>query len=226
MSATSDPDAAAMAEARRIMVDRHVRPADVTNRALIDAMLQTPREAHFSKARRAQAYLGDHAPLGGGRYELDARIQAKMIEALEPKETELALVIGSGGGYAAAVLSQLVAAVIALEPEEALSAVAAAAFDRDNRDTVVAEIGPLADGCAKHAPYNVILVNGAIEIDPPAPWIEQLVDGGRMALLRRAGASGRCDLLVKSGETASARPIFDATAPLLPGFERPAGFEF
>lgn len=226
MSASPDPDAAAMAAARRIMVDRHIRPADVTNRALIDAMLQTPREAHFPKARRTHAYMGDHAPLGGGRFELDARVLAKMIEELDPAPSDLALVIGSGGGYAAAVLSQLVAAVVALEPDPTLAALAAAAFERDSRDAVAAESGPLAAGCAKHAPYNVILVNGALAVDPPAAWTEQLAEGGRMAVLRRNDSSGRCDILVKSGQAASSRPVFDAAAPLLPGFEPRAEFEF
>lgn len=218
--------------ARRSMVDGQVRPSDVTRPSLIDAMLWTPRERFVPKSKRSVAYMGEAIDVAPGRVELDPRTLAKMIEAAAPTADDLALVIGSGGGYAAAILSQLCAAVVAVEQDEALAAAGREALTECGVDTVITVVGPHVDGCLKHAPYNLILINGAVsapagEIDPLATILQaQLADGGRLATLRRDGPAGRCEVVVKSGETWSARRAFDAASPILAGFEAPARFEF
>lgn len=212
------------------MVDGQVRPSDVTRTDLIDAMLWAPRERFVPKSKRALAYMGEHIELSQARWELDPRVLAKMIETLEPEREDLALVIGSGGGYAAAILSKLCAAVVALESDAALASASAEALREAGCDTVIGVEGPLAAGAPAHAPYNLVLVNGAVARDPMTVFADvvasQVADAGRLVCLRLEQGVGRCEILVKSGSSVSARRAFDASAPTLPGFEAAPTFEF
>lgn len=236
---SSDMESAAFEAARVRMVDRQVRPSDVTRPELIDAMLWAPRERFLPKSKRPLAYMGEHVDLGGGRVELDPRTLAKMIEELGPRPDDLALVIGSGGGYAAAVMSRLCAAVVALEEDPALSTAASESFAAIGVDTVINVSGPLAAGWAENGPYNVILVNGAVEAGALRPGgalakviDQQLASGGRLAALNVEGALGWCAVAMKAashgpaGLDWSARRAFDAAAPILPGFAAEKEFVF
>ena len=230
---TLDTDAAAFEAARKRMVDGQVRPSDVTRPEILAAMLWAPRERFLPKSKRNLAYAGDLVEVASGRFELEPRVLGKMISELAPKSDDLALVVGSGGGYAAAVLSRLCAAVVTLECDEALNSSAAEAFSETGVDTAISCQGNLAEGCAQHAPYNLILVNGAVPAvtsggtDPLHEILSsQLGEGGRLATLRSAGAAGWCETVVRAGETWSGRRAFEATGPMLPGFEREQGFEF
>lgn len=219
----------ALIDARRTMVDCQVRPSDVTRLDLIDAMLWAPREALLPKARRAHAYVGEHVDVAPGRCELDPRTFAKMVDATGVGPDDLVLVVGSGHGYAAAVFSRLAAAVIALEESETLASAGRTALTELGVDTVISVTGPLAEGCAEHAPYDVIFVNGGSERTPEA-LLDQLAPNGRLTRIAMRGAIGRCETIVKSatgGDAVAygARPAFDASAPILPGFDRVAAFE-
>ena len=226
-------DSAGFESARRKMVDGQVRPSDVTRADIIDAFLWAPRERFLPKSKRPIAYASDLIEIAPGRFELEARVLAKMIMESAPRQDDLALVIGSGGGYAAAVLSRLCAAVVTLEQDEALQTAASEALKETGVDTVIAEAGPHHQGCAQHAPYNLILVNGAVPAaergvaDPLERIVsEQLGEGGRLATMRSAGAAGWCEIITRSAGHWSGRRVFEGTGPLLPGFERKAGFEF
>ena len=226
-------DSAGFASARRRMVDGQIRPSDVTRPEILDAMEWAPRERFLPKSKRGMAYAGDVIEIASGRYELEPRVLAKMISELAPGKDDLALVVGSGGGYAAAVLSRLCAAVVTLEQDESLKNSAAEALSEVGVDTVIAEAGNHREGRPQHAPYNLILVNGAVPavsdggVDPLHLLLsEQLGEGGRLATLRSAGAAGWCEVLVRTGDSWSGRRAFEATGPLLPGFEQATGFEF
>lgn len=223
---TSDLDASALAAQRRAMVDRQIRPSDVTRLDILEAILDTPREAFLPRAKRDLAYIGEHLEATPGRFELDPRVFAKMVTALEPSENDVALVIGAGGGYAAAVLSRLAAAVVAVEENVELLEIARTAFAAEGLETVILHEGPLVAGCARHAPYNAILVNGATARPTPAALFEQLAEGGRLAVVIADGAAGRCAVFTKTADTVGGRPAFDASAPVLPGFEAEARFDF
>jgi protein-L-isoaspartate(D-aspartate) O-methyltransferase len=216
---TSDAEAAAFTLAREVMVDRHVRTADVTRNDLLNAMMQTPREAYLPKARRGQAYIGDNIPLDGGRCEMDARVFAKLAQALEPTTADLVLVIGSAGGYTATVLSRIVAAVVALEEDAKLAALAENAIESAGLDNVITRRGAHAEGCAKHAPYNAILVGFSVAKKPLSAWFDQLADGGRLVVVEQSDAMGRAMLYVKRDGVVGSRPLFDAAIAVAPGFE-------
>lgn len=221
-----DTDQGTLEASRRTMVDCQVRPSDVTRLELIDAMLWAPREQFVPKARRAQAYLGEHLAIAPGRWELDPRVFAKMADAGAPEKSDLALVVGSGLGYAAAVLSRICGAVVALEQDEELAGAAAQSLSEAGVDNVISTGGALIGGCAAHAPYNLIFINGGISCPVPSALISQLATGGRLVAVHMDGPVGRCELMVRDGEAVGSRRVFDATAPLLPGFDRAARFEF
>ena len=214
------------ADARTVMVDRHIRPADVTRLDVIEALQDTAREAFFPKSKRSFAYVGDTVEIAPGRFELDPRVFAKMLETLALEREDLVLVVGAGGGYAAAVTSRLSETVVALECDAELASAAEAALARTEAEAVIPATGPLAEGWAEHQPYNAILVYGGVEGDFPKALVDQLAEGGRIVAISMDGPIGQCVRGVKVGGALGAAPVFDAVAPVLPGMGRAKGFEF
>ena len=211
--------------ARRItMVDTQVRPSDVTDFPIIDAMLSVPRELFVPTAKREAAYMGDHIDLGGGRVILDPRTLAKMFEALEIEPDDLVLDIGSGLGYSAAVISRLCEAVVALEDDATRVADAEAALGEAGIDNAAVVEGALADGAGKHGPYDAIVLQGGVEQLPDA-IADQLKEGGRIAAIFIEGTLGVCRIGIKLHGVINWRAAFNATAPVLPGYERSREFQ-
>jgi protein-L-isoaspartate(D-aspartate) O-methyltransferase len=138
----------------------------------------------------------------------------------------LALDIGCATGYATAVLAQLAATVVALESDHHLAAEANSLLSELGIDNAVVVEGPLTEGYAKQAPYNVILLNGAVA-EVPTRITDQLADGGRlMTVVRDSAGLGRATLIQRTDNVVSGRVIFDAATPLLPGFAHQPGFVF
>lgn len=215
------------AEARRQMVLTQLRPNKVIDEQLIAAMAALPREQFVPKAYRGVAYMDEDVAVAPGRYLMEPMVLARLLQEAEIQSGEVALVVGSGTGYELGVLARLCSTVIGLEADAALAQQASQtlqALDIDN--TAIVE-GALKDGLAKQGPFNLILLAGAVP-EIPAALLAQLVDGGRLVgVVRPAGAPiGQAVLVKRSGELFPQRVLFDAGTPLLPGFERPAGFVF
>jgi protein-L-isoaspartate(D-aspartate) O-methyltransferase len=153
---------------RRTMVDTQVRPSDVTKYPIIEAMLAVPRELFVPAGRREAAYIGENIPIAPSRVILEPRTLAKMLDALDISDDELVLVVGAGLGYAAAVIAHLAEAVVAVEEDEAMVREAEASLAEVGADNVAIVHAPLAEGAAKHGPYDVIVVEGAVEEMPEA----------------------------------------------------------
>ena len=213
------------AERRRIMVDTQVRPSDVTKFPIIEAMLTVPRERFVPDALRETAYMGEHVPLGEGRVVLDPRVLAKMIEAVDIDRDDLVLDIGAGLGYSAAVMARMAEAVIALEENPEFAKEAERVLGENGADNVAVVEGALADGAAKHGPYDVIIVEGAAEVIPDA-ITSQLKDGGRIVAIFADGRLGTARIGHCFDGAISWRSAFNANAPTLPGFERAREFVF
>ena len=211
-------------ENRRVMmVDTQVRPSDVTKFPIIDAMLSVPREAYVPDHRREAAYVGENLDIGQGRVLLEARTLAKLLDALDIQPGEMVLDLGCGLGYSAAVLARLADTVIAVEEDEALAGDAGRILSDKGVDNALVIHGPLAAGAAKHAPYDVIIVQGGIEQFPDT-LAAQLGDGGRIGAVFMDGAVGTAKVGYKTGGTVTWRPVFNAAAPVLSGFGKPRGF--
>lgn len=208
---------------RETMVDTQVRPSDVTKFPIIDAMLSVPRELFVPADKREAAYVGEHVSLGAGRVVLDPRTLAKMLEAADIQPDETVLDIGAGLGYSTALAARMADAVIALEDSAERVTDAERALAEAGVDNVAVVEGVLADGAEKHGPYDVILVQGAVQ-EIPAALTHQLKQGGRMVAMFQQGALGAVRVGYFIDGAVSWRFAFNAGAPVLPGFEAQRGF--
>lgn len=211
------------AKRRTTMVDTQVRPSDVTKFPIIDAMLSVPREMFVPGDKREAAYVGKDVDLGGGRVVLDPRTLAKMLEAADIQPDEMVLDIGAGLGYSSALCARLAEAVIALEDDAEKVTEAERALSDAGIDNVAVVEGVLAEGAAKHGPYDVILIQGAVQHMPQA-ITDQLKDGGRVVAIFQEGALGVVRVGYMLDGAVSWRFVFNAGAPVVSGFEAERAF--
>lgn len=211
------------AATRRNMVDGQVRTADVTDLRIISAMLDVPREAFLPPAKAALAYLDLDVPLGNGRCLMKPMVLAKLIHAADLAGTDRVLDVGCVTGYAAAVLARIAGQVVALEQDAGLAQPARVALSPLPNVTV--QSGPLTEGWPAGGPYDAIVVEGATEF-APEPLLRQLADGGRLVCVLGSAPGAKAMLYRRSGQDSGGRAIFDAAAPLLPGFAKPPQFAF
>jgi protein-L-isoaspartate(D-aspartate) O-methyltransferase len=204
--------------ARRAMVDNQLRPQGVTDRGVLAAMGKIERERFVPERARALAYFDRPLTIGQGRSTMPPAALGRLLTEAAPRPGQRALVIGSGTGYSAAVLKEIGLAVVSLEADQSLAATAEAA----GVDTVV---GELAKGWPKGAPYDLILLDGAVE-EVPAALDKQLAPGG--LLLGAIVDRGVTRLIVGicANGAIGWRSIADADVEPLPGFERPRAFTF
>lgn len=214
------------ATARRNMVESQVRPNEVTDPRLIEAMLETPREIFVPESFKSVAYGDKDVDLGGGRCMMAPMLLARLLQTAEVGPRDIVLDVGCASGYSAAVLARLCDTVVAVEEDRDLAARASTLLAELGVDNAAVIEGPLADGCAKQAPYDVILFGGAVSAVPEA-IAAQLAEGGRMVAVVDDGAGmGTATLTTRRGDTLSSRPVFDASTPILPGFATGPEFVF
>ena len=208
---------------RVMMVDTQVRPSDVTKFPIIDAMLTVPRETFVPDDKREVAYVGENLALAPGRVVLEARTLAKLLDALDVQPGDLVLDLGCGLGYSTAVIARLAETVVAVEEDEALAADAQRILSEEGVDNAVVVTGKLTDGAAKCAPYDVITVEGGVEVMPDSV-LAQLKDGGRIGAVFMDGAVGTARIGYRIDGSMTWRSVFNAAAPVLPGFRKAQGF--
>ena len=211
--------------ARTAMVDCQVRPSDVTKYPIIDALLSTPREAYVPLAKRPIAYAGEHIALSRERTLLDARTFAKMLDAVNIQPAEMVLDIGCGLGYSTAVLAKMAEAVVSVESDAAMAEEANKTLTEQSVDNGFVTTGELSAGNAKNGPYDVIILQGAVS-NIPSSLTDQLKEAGRICAIFQDGPLGACKLGYKSNGKISWRTVFNATAPILNGFETKPEFTF
>ena len=216
----STPDFEAM---RAAMVDSQLRTDAVNDARVVAAMAAVPREAFVPPHLRAISYIDRPLPLGGGRALNPPVVVGRLLTEAETRPEDRALVVGAGGGYSAAVLARLVAHVVALEEPGALAAAGAGALA--GLANVESVDGPLAEGWRARAPYDLILIDGAVEYVPDA-ITSQLADGGRLATALIEDGVTRLAIGRRAGEGFGAVAFADSAAAALPGFQRPRAFVF
>jgi protein-L-isoaspartate(D-aspartate) O-methyltransferase len=212
---TPIPDFAA---AREAMVECQLRPQGVTDPAVVEAMGSVRREKFLPSHTRPLAYVDRAVAMGEGRFLPAPAVLGKLLTQMAPERGQRALVIGGGTGYPAAVLGAMGLDVTAVESDSALAAAA-----REQGVHVVE--GPLEAGHAKGAPFDQILIDGAVEYIPDA-IVEQLADGGRLGAAIVDRGVTRLVVGRKAGGAFGYFSIGDAGVPALPGFSRPKSFTF
>jgi len=212
--------------ARTKMVDNQLRTNKVTDLRLLEAFETIPRELFVPEDKRGIAYVDEDIEIAEGRYLMEPMVLARLLQAAAIEPGDVVLDIGCGTGYASAILARLAATVVALEDNESLASHATRTLSDLGLDNVVVIEDPLTGGYAKQAPYNVILIGGAVA-EVPAAINRQLGEGGRMVTVIRDGAGlGQARLMQRAGEVVSQRFLFDAGTPYLPGFTPEPGFVF
>jgi protein-L-isoaspartate(D-aspartate) O-methyltransferase len=206
------------ARARAAMVESQLRPEGVTDPTVLAAMGEIARETFVPDEARPLAYIDRAIPLGGGRFLPAPAVLGVLLTQMMTEAGQRALVVGAGTGYSVAVLAAMGLNVVGLETTADLAGRA-----RELGIDVVE--GPMERGYAKNAPYDRILIDGAVDHIPDA-IVAQLADGGRLgtALIDR----GVTRLVVgrKAGGAFGFLTVSDAGSPALPGFERPKTFTF
>jgi protein-L-isoaspartate(D-aspartate) O-methyltransferase len=225
----SSPATAIMSEAdstlaRHLMVDGQLRPSKVTDRRILDAMRTIKRETYVPAHLADLAYIDEDLQLGGGRVMLKPLVLARLLQLAKPRAGEAALLVGSGAGYGAAVLAACGVHVTALEQDRALFDLACALpYDRS---AITLVQGSLAEGYAAAAPYDLVVIEGAVPSIPETIG-RQVAAGGRLVVIISApGAAGYAALAEPTTGGLRARAAFDANAPLLPGLAPSPAFTF
>jgi protein-L-isoaspartate(D-aspartate) O-methyltransferase len=211
--------------ARRNMVETQLRPAAILDARVLAAAGTVQREIFVPKETLALAYSETAIPIGANRYMLTPLCSAVLLQAAEITPDDVVLVVAAGDGYLAALAARLGGTVIGLESDPALAARATDKLNDCGVDNFAMITGDLAAGCAKQAPYDVILLNGATETGIE-PLIAQLRQGGRLTCVEYENGVGHARMYRRNANSASGRTVRDLCAPILPGFEKAAAFNF
>jgi protein-L-isoaspartate(D-aspartate) O-methyltransferase len=218
--------AAPFAEARDCMVDSQIRPNRVTDPRILAAMRRLPRERFLPPRLAALAYADEDVPLGHGRVLIEPLVIARLVQLAAIVEGERALVVAAGVGYGAALVAACGATVTALEEDQGLLALARSALDEISPSISLVS-GSLAVGWPAGAPYDVILIEGAVPEIPAAFDAQVRRDGGRLVtVIATPGQASRAVLAEPSGPSLRAQPMFDCATPALPSLRRAPGFHF
>jgi protein-L-isoaspartate(D-aspartate) O-methyltransferase len=213
------------AQARAIMVESQLRPNRVSDPAVLDAFRAVPREAFLPEPIRAAAYADEDLPLGGGRWLMEPVVLGRLVQEATIQPTDRALVVGSASGYETAIVAGLAERVVALDCAPGFAAHAAAGVGRDV--SVSAVEGPLEAGVPAEAPFDAILLAGAVP-RLPAALLDQLAEGGRLVGVVQTGPGrlGQALIVERIGGALSRRVLFDAAVHALPGFPAAPAFSF
>jgi protein-L-isoaspartate(D-aspartate) O-methyltransferase len=215
-----------MTAARAHMVEGQVRTSDVTDKRITDILGRLERERFVPVEKRALAYADLCVEVKPGRFLMDPRNLGKLLQLAEIAPSDRVLDVACATGYSTALIAQMSADVVTLEEDEELAKFAAPVLRTcDKLGRIFGVVGPHKDGAPSQAPFDVIFVNGSVAEIPQA-WVQQLKEGGRMAVITSDGPLGKAHFCVRKGGVLSRKVAFDATVPLLPGFERSRSFVF
>lgn len=212
--------------ARSNMVENQLRPNRIDDPRLLEAMRGVPRERFVPKALQCVACTDEDLRLPGGRHLIEPLALARLIQAAAPQTDDVVLVLGCSTGYCGAVMAKLAATVILVQPDEASAAAVEPLLDQLGIDNVVVTVHQdLLAGHASQAPFDVVLLAGAVDV-VPKELLAQLGDGGRLVAVVEDGRIGKGKLFTRMYEVIGERVLFDARIPRLAGAERSSTFAF
>ena len=200
------------------MVESQLRPQGVTDPRVLDAMATVRREKFLPDHTRPLAYVDRGVAIGDGRFLPSPAVLGRLLTQMMPEPGQRALVVGAGTGYSSAVLAHIGLDVVALESSGELAASA--------RELGIDAVeGPLEAGWKKRAPYDLVLIDGAVEYIPDA-IVDQLADGGRLGTALVDRGITRLTVGRRAGGAFGCLSVGDAGTPALPGFSKPQAFTF
>jgi len=206
------------ARARESMVDSQLRPQGVNYPPVVEALARVERERFVAEEARPMAYIDRSVPVGDGRLMSSATVLGLLLTEMAPRAGERALVVGCASGYSAAVLQQIGLRVTGLESSRALA-------ERARANGIDVVEGPLEQGWKKGAPYDLILIDGAVEFIPDA-IIAQLTPEGRLGTALVERGIPRLAVGRRAGDGFGIHTLADSGAASLPGFSKPRTFTF
>ncbi len=213
------------AAARQNMIDSQIKPFSVTDLPILAAFGSVKREDFVPVDRQGLAYLGEELPMSEDRFLVEPPAYARLLQSAGLQSDHIVLDVGTLMGYTAAILSSLVKAVVAVDEAAWISKAQKAAAKADKHN-IVFVTDELTSGASQHGPYDVILINGAVQVIPQA-LVNQLKDGGKIATFFRSD-TGNCHAVLYHKHKGDLRKqiIFDAFVPMLRAFEKTEGFVF
>lgn len=215
-------------QARNNMVECQIRPNGVYNERILDVFRTIPREQFLPEEKQAMAYVDEDISLAGTSFMMEPMILARMIQCLEPKADDVAMVLNDCTGYASAVLSELISTVVSLESADTKLSGAKRVWDELECNNIAVFKSKVCDGNKKHGPYNLIFIHGAVGSVPEA-LLSQLTIGGRLAVVVRPTESdfGAVTLIERISEgDYSTQKLFDAASFYVSGLEPESEFQF
>lgn len=213
-------------EARKRMVDSQIRPNRVTDPRILSAMRRLPRERFLPPHLRALAYADEDVPLGNGRFMMEPMVLARMLQAATLQDNERVLVVGAGTGYGCAVLEACGCRVTALEEDAALRALAGPVLAAE-APSVTLVAGPLAAGWPASAPYDLVLIEGAVPEIPLALTNQIHQETGR--IITALCQPNQTTQAVQAEATLSGiglAVLFDCGTPPIPSLRKAPSFAF
>jgi protein-L-isoaspartate(D-aspartate) O-methyltransferase len=211
--------------ARQNMINSQLRPNRLTDDRVADAIEKVSREIFVPEDKRGVAYMDEDIHLGNGRYIMEPITFAKLVQVAQLSENDVVLDVACTTGYSTAVLSYLANTIVGVEENDELASQAQDNLTQSeiaNADVLVASH---AGGYPDQSPYSVIFIQGAVS-EVPKSLLNQLGEGGRLLAVVRNGQVGQAHIYRSLRGRIADQVLFDASVPVLPGFEPADNFEF
>ncbi len=214
-------------EARKNMVECQLRTNGITNQKIVQAFMTIPREDYYPAHLASCAYLDEDVCIANDRWALEPLVEARMMSAAQLAPTDVVLLVGASSMTLTAYLSQIVTTVIVIDEDAALLDQAQAIAQKHEIGNVAYIHSPMTQGYAEEAPYDVIILSGAV-CEVPNTLFSQIVDGGRLACIEKKHEKSQGDLKLykKMGLSVSGSFLGNANTPFLKGFAPTTEFEF
>ncbi|HRD92229.1 MAG TPA: protein-L-isoaspartate O-methyltransferase [Accumulibacter sp.] len=190
-----------MEEARFNMIEQQIRPWEVLDPEVLELLSTVKREDFVSPAHRMLAFADIELPIGNGQTMLQPKIEARILQQLAIKNTDVVLEVGTGSGYMAALLASKAENVYTVEIDPFLAASARENLQKAGVANVLVETGDASEGWPKHGPFDVIVISGSLP-ELPEQFLQQLKIGGRLAVFVGEPPAMQARIVTRTGDTA------------------------
>ncbi len=212
--------------ARHNMIEQQIRPWEVLHPAVLDALTVVPRERFVPQGWESLAFADAEIPIGEGQYMMSPKLEARLLQSLDPQPGERALEIGTGSGYLTALLARLSRHVTSIEYYETLSAAARTRLDAQGIRNVTLQVADAFGQWFAKEEFDVIAVTGSVPV-LPGSFREALRLGGRLFVIVGEAPAMEARLITRIGPEAWAtESLFETVVAPLVNAPQPPRFVF